>query len=175
MATIDKRLLPLIEALAAEGADWLAFEMLQGLRAGRVVEETPADLQSAQLLVRTAKRARRLSDEPASPPPAAEPITGDGQIDWAVAYVSRRLFDALSMLEGTLDQLDAIVFTPLLLEEQPALRASADRVTLVLETGPEQHVSVHRENAVTARAIFPELQDALLKWADSVRTQGDTK
>ena len=54
MATIDPRLLPLIETLVAVDADWLALEILDGLRLGIVAEEIPEHLLATQLAVREA-------------------------------------------------------------------------------------------------------------------------
>jgi len=172
MAIIDTRLTPLIEALATVDADWLAFEILDGLRRGRVAEETHEDLQIAQSLVRSAKRATRHSAERASPPPSAEPITGDEQIHWAATYISERISDVLLTLEVTLDQLDAILSTGLPPEKRPTPASLRDEVTLVLQTDHEEQLSIRRGDAATARAALPELQSALLTWADSTRTRG---
>lgn len=76
MATIDPRLLPLIETLVAVDADWLALEILDGLRLGIVAEEIPEHLLATQLAVREARRQERLSEERAVPPPVAKPIVG---------------------------------------------------------------------------------------------------
>jgi hypothetical protein len=132
MAMIDPRLLPLIETLIAVDADWLAFEILDGIQLGRVVEETREDLQSTRLAVRTAKHQKRRSEERAEPPPAATPLVGDEQIDWAANYVAARLSDAVSMLGATLDQLNQIVSSA---EESPAAtsdQTSKREVDLVL-------------------------------------------
>ena len=171
MATIDTRLLPLIEVLATVDADWLAFEILEGLRHGRVAEETHEDLQITQRLVRATTRATRRSEVHASPPPSAEPITGDEQINWAVTYVSNRIVDVLSTLEATFDQLDAILFTELPPEGRPIPAALRDEVALVLRTDREDQLSVRRNDATNARAMVPNLQNALLTWAASVRTR----
>jgi hypothetical protein len=168
MATLDSRLLPLIETLAAADADWLAFEILDGLRRGRVAEETPDDLQSTQIAVRSAERATRRSEERASPPPAAVPIVGDEQIEWAAAYVSDRLSDAVSMLQATLKQLDEIVFTAQGLDGARAAASAKDGVTLVLQTDDGVR-NVRRDEADHARAALPKLQDALRAWATSTR------
>jgi hypothetical protein len=83
MATIDGRLLPLIEALGAVDADWLAFEILEGLQRGRVAEETHDDLLLTQQKVREASRTKsteRQRPHRASPA-TAQPIIGDDQID----------------------------------------------------------------------------------------------
>lgn len=174
MATIDKRLLPLIEALTATEADWIAFEMLEELRAGRVPEETSEDLHNVQLLVRSRKSEKRWSEEPASPPPPPEPRTGVEQIDWATDYVSKWVSDVLVMLDATLNQLDTILFAGLPNETRERMLAlPANGITLVLQADQEEHSSVHRENAATARSILPNLRGTLAAWADSVRTQDD--
>jgi hypothetical protein len=60
MAKIDPRLLPLIEALSASGADWLAFEILDGIRTGRRAEDSEEELRDA----RRAVSAFRQKGEP---------------------------------------------------------------------------------------------------------------
>src|SRR5579871_4705022 len=108
MATIDPRLVPLIETLIVADADWLALEILDGLRLGIVAEEIPEHLLATQLAVREAKRQERRSEGRAVPPPVAKPILGDDQVDWAAKYVVDRLSDAVSMLRASLDQLNQI-------------------------------------------------------------------
>ncbi len=171
MATIDRRLLPLIESLATVDADWLAFEILEGLRNGRVAQETREELQTTQHLVRSARRASRRSEQPSSPPPSAEPIIGDEQITWAASYVSERMSDLLSMLEATIAQLDAILFTPSLPEGRGEATLG-DEVVLVLQTGQNEQLGIHRNDSARAKALFPKLQQALREWVDSTRTQG---
>jgi hypothetical protein len=171
MATLDSRLLPLIETLAAADADWLAFELLDGLRQGRVVEETHDELRRTQIAVRSAGRLTRRSEEPSSPPPAAEPIVGDDQIEWAAAYVSNRLSDAVSMLQSTLDQLDEIVSGTSALDGPFKAASSEEGVTLVLQDGDEVP-RVRRVEAADARAALPKLQEVLRAWVASTRSGG---
>jgi hypothetical protein len=168
MAILDSRLIPLTETLAAADADWLAFELLDGLRQGRVLEETHDELRKTQIAVRSARRPTRSSEEPSSPPPAAEPIVGDDQIEWAAAYVSSRLSDAVSMLQTTLDQLDEIVSGAPTLDQPFEAAPSQEGVTLVLQVGDEVP-RVRRVDAADARAALPKLQEALRAWVASTR------
>ena len=144
MATIDKRLIPLIEALTAEDAGWLAFEFLDGLRQGRVLEETNEELRMTRQAVRSHNWQTRHSEKPVFPPPPAEPIIGDEQIDWAVDYVSNRFAQVLSMLDATFEQLDTILFNDAHAEGQPSSAGMREGVTIVLITDDEERLSMSR-------------------------------
>ena len=64
MAILEARLLPLIETLAEAGADWLAFEVVDGIRAGRVAEEhleMSSSMMQPSLLERLARGCRAMS------------------------------------------------------------------------------------------------------------------
>jgi hypothetical protein len=171
MAILDRRLIPLIEALTDANADWLAFEIVDGVQLGRVEEETQDLLQSTRNTVRGADRPTRLSKERASPPPATVPIVGDEQIDWAADYVSKRMSDAVMMLEGTLDQLDAIVSGTSILDEASSPSTATHEITVVLQTD-DQKLSVRRGEAANARTALPKLQEALQSWVASTRNGG---
>lgn len=51
MVTLDRRLIPFLEMLTEEGLDWLAFELIDGVRRGREPEEAPEALADARELV----------------------------------------------------------------------------------------------------------------------------
>jgi len=171
MARLDSRLLPLIETLAAADADWLAFEILDGLQQGRVAEETHDDLHSTQIAVRKAERATRRSEEPALPPPAAEPIVADEQIEWAADYIAKRMSDAVLMVGATLDQLDEVTSGAQPLDRGPLASGAKEGVTLILQTQDER-LSVRKGEAANARAALPKLREALLAWVASTRNTG---
>lgn len=177
MAAIDRRLLPLIEALAAVDADWLAFEILEGVQRGRVAEETHDDLLLTQQKVRAARRKK--STERQRPhrvsPAAAQPITGDDQIDWVVSYVNERIQDVVSMGDATLEELNAILFTSVPPQVRLTLPPPTDGVTLVLQTDDEQERIVRRDDVARARAGLPRLRSELLTWAESIRTGDKTE
>ena len=54
MAILDPRLIPFIEMLADLGLDWLAFELIEGVRRG----EEPVETEDALALVRQRIRTR---------------------------------------------------------------------------------------------------------------------
>ena len=171
MATIDPRLLPLIETLIAVDTDWLALEILDGLRLGIVAEEIREHLVSTQLAVREAKRQERQSEGRAVPPPVAKPILGDEQIDWAAKYVVDRLSDAVSMLRASLNQLNQIA------------RSTGERHAppsdLVLEKGFDLALQTEDRGPILtssgvgdALSAIPMLREALLSWANSMKDGG---
>jgi hypothetical protein len=171
MAILDPRLLPLIETLTVADVDWLAFEILEALQLGHVAEEARDTLQSTRNAVRSAARPERQSKRRALLPPAATPIIGDNQIDWAADYAIRRISDAISMLQEALDQLDGIVAGTPTLDSSPAASDTKEGVTLVLQTH-EDVTSVRKGGVADARAAIPKLQEALLAWVTSTRNGG---
>jgi hypothetical protein len=174
MAILDTRLLPLIEALADSGADWLAFEILEGVRLGRVPEETHAELESTRSAVRLGKRQMRLSEQRAVPPPAPVPILGDEQIQWAAEYLEKRISDAVLMLQETLDQLERIISGAQTLDGAPSGSAAKEGVTLVLQTDYER-LSVRRRDAAGGKAALSKLGEAIKAWVASVRNGGQSE
>jgi hypothetical protein len=171
MATIDPRLIPLIETLIAVDADWLALEILDGLRLGIVPEEIPEDLLSTQLAVREAKRQMRRSEERAVPPPIGKTIVGDEQVDWAAEYVSDRLSDAVSMLQASFDQLNQIVRTNREFHAPPSERTLEQGFDLTLQTEAEGP-TLRSSEVEDAIAAIQRLREALLSWADSMKEGG---
>jgi hypothetical protein len=171
MATIDPRLLPLIETLIATDADWLAFEILDGIRLGRVPEETREDLESTRITVRTTKHQARRSEERAVPTPVGMTIAGDEQIDWAATYVVDRLSDAVSMLRATFDQLNQIVTLAAHPDAIVSDRISARKVDLSLQVEAEGP-SLRSSQVDDARTAIPKLREAISAWVDSTRSGG---
>jgi hypothetical protein len=157
----------LIETLIAADADWLALEILDGLRVGRVPEETRENLKSTQLAIRAAKRQERQSDKRAVPPRVGTPIVGDEQIDWASKYVADRIFDAVSMLRVSFNQLNQIVSSNA--EFHAGTFEKQFDLTLQVEAeGP----SLRGSDVDDAIATIPNLREALTTWADATRNGG---
>jgi hypothetical protein len=173
MATIDPRLIPLIEALARADADWLAFEILDGLHEGRALEETDEELRITRQVVRSQNWRAHRSDGPLLPPPPPEQILGDEQIDWAIDYISDRLSDVISMLDTTFDQLDAVLFDQSSVEGKPSTAGMKDGVILVLVSDEEERLVVRRDDTSRVSNVLPKLQSALRTWRDSTRGRGD--
>lgn len=162
MAILDARLLPLIETLTLADLDWLAFEILDALKLGRVAEETRETLERTRKAVRSYERQEQRLHPRASPPSPSTPILGDDQISWAADYVINRISDAVSMLQATLDHLDTITGTAAL-DRPPSASAPRVGVSLVLRTNDEE-ISVTRSAADVAKNATPKLQEALRAW-----------
>lgn len=162
MATVDPRLFPLIETLVGAGADWLAFEVLEGLRLGRVPEEARDSTQVAPRAV----WVPRPPHQPPSAPPAPTPIVGDEQIQWAADYVSKRMTDLVDMLDVTLLQLSAIVFR----EASRDIHQAADESIGILFEGDSEGPTSDRLGTEQARTMLVKLHEALSVWSTATRT-----
>ncbi|RUV29053.1 MAG: hypothetical protein E5V72_02070 [Mesorhizobium sp.] len=89
MAILDRRLLPLIETLADAGDDWLAFELMDGIRRGIEPEDTEELLAATREQVSSGELAKRKQAEFIAA--GAKPTLGDDQIAWAADHVANRL------------------------------------------------------------------------------------
>jgi hypothetical protein len=167
MATLDTRLLPLIEALVVADADWIAFEVIEGVRLGRFPEETSDALERTRHAVRTAERPKRHFEDRDFLTPGPMPIVGDEQIEWAANYVETRMSDVVLMLQSALSGMDTIVSaTP---HDRSAGHVNADEgVTLVLQTD-DTAFTVNRGNVANALLMVSRLREALKRWAASTR------
>ncbi len=149
------------------GLDWLAFELIDGIKAGRVEEESEEALEDARLAVRSDEQPT-ASAQPAFFVAPPQPIIGDAQIEWATDYVASRLNDTLGQLDQAIDALDAIAAGD---SESPNLgQVMPDMgVTIVLTDG-EAPRKARREDAVAAREAIPKLRAALETWSAEVRS-----
>lgn len=172
MAILDTRLLPLIETLTASGADWLAFEVIEGVRIGRSVEETPERLEIARHAVRTAERQTRHSEvtQPTVVDPV--PIIGDEQIEWAADYVDNRLTDVILMLQAALTGLDTVVYSAF--EGRIAQPVGDSGITLQLEV-PEGTLTVKKSDLESAVSSISVLREALIHWSASARHRDEAE
>lgn len=171
MAVLDPRLLPLLETLAASGADWLAFEIVDGVRRGREPEEPEELLQAARENVRARQPERIPSPEILK---LAAPILGDDQIAWAAAYVLARLDGALADLDAGYAMIEAIADdTTRRLEKAGPSPAIADGIVpvAVVVLG-EDNSPIDRRSIAAARNGIPGLRDALVAW--SLQARGRT-
>ena len=160
MAIIDRRLLPFIEMLADLGMDWLAFELLDGIRRG--VEPVEDEHALARAREQSGQPATDQLDRHISVETEATPIRGDEQLDWAVEYTFERLTATLAEMSLSLHALDEILDEPG--ERGPA--ASKVEPLLVLLDDDEER-AVRRTQVETAQARLPELRAALDTWRSS--------
>jgi hypothetical protein len=178
MAILEPRLLPLIETLAEVGADWLAFEVVDGIRAGKVAEEPLENLAAIQEAVRSAKLENFRSEKRVSavpqPVPLAVSIVGDDQIRWAAEYVNRRLSDALLMLQASLNQLQSIASTPSPSDGVSPDVVARNEITLVV-LGDEEKFSVRKAETANAIASLENLRKALSSWEASTHERSESE
>ena len=170
MATIDPRLLPLIETLIASGADWLAFEILDGIRSGRAAEDSEEEVREARGAVRSFRRNKTSPPEISVRETVVEALAGDEQINFAATYLIDRISQAIEMTRASLQQLNQI-----------ASRSAAE--SELADPGAEHATSIHirlegsdivssQSQSDEALNRLPELRKALLEWSQSVR-QGE--
>lgn len=168
MATLDPRLLDLIETLVATRLDWLAFELMDGIRVGRQTPEAAGTLAAVRRSVRlpeqpTAKEAKTTQRE------QAMPIEGDEQIEWAANHVVDRLDALIAELSAAMDNLDILRGT----EGRSALRASDEKAggPLVIVLDGEEPRKVDRGGIDVALAALPDLRAQIMAWSNQVRRQ----
>jgi hypothetical protein len=158
--------MPLIQTLTAVGADWLAFELIEGIRRGREVEETSDSLAISREQVRQGGPPMPV-EAPNGSIFEPQPILGDEQIEWATAYIIERLDMALAKLAASIDNLDMIVdgsaATP------PIKTDGGTKELLVVFSAGEDQPKVDRAAANQARDAVPGLRAALEAWSIQVR------
>lgn len=168
MAVLDPRLLPLLETLADAGADWLAFEIMDGVSRGREPLESEERLREAREKVRAQQLSDRLSADISALP---EPILGDDQIVWAVTYVTVRLDGALADLNEGCAMIEAIAENlgdTFENDDPPFSTVSPGEPAKVVLIGQEGH-PVDRGSIVVAREGLAFLRDALSRWSFEIR------
>ena len=165
MAILDPRLLPFIEVLAELGMDWLAFELVDGVRRGKEPVEDEAALRRARDRTRRASDAGEDKEQFGSPGGAATPLLGDDQLEWAARYVDERLRAALDQIAHSLDALDEIVAG---LDARPSDAPMA--TTRLVLRGDESAYTVGRAEVDGARVRLSALRVALDAWVLSERS-----
>lgn len=169
MAVLDPRLLPLLETLTAAGANWLVFEIVDGVRRGREPLEPEELLQAAREKVRSRQFSDRLS---ADIPVMADPIHGDDQIVWAANYVAARLDGALAELDEACAMIEAIAESSgdRFRQESSAFSETTRSVPVEIALVGQEGHPVDRGSIATAREGVVSLSDALVRW--SLEAQG---
>ncbi|MEO8455559.1 MAG: hypothetical protein ABI454_10390 [Sphingomicrobium sp.] len=176
MAILDPRLLELIETLVAARLDWLAFELIEGIRSGRPPEESEEALSVARKSIRSNSQPKARG-EPQVMLAEPQPIPLDEQVGWAAAYVEKRIEAALEQLQASIDALDSIVESTTEQQDPQDLPAKAgkteQRRTLVL-LHVEGDRKISRDDAAGARDDAPVLRAALAEWVMRARGQATT-
>lgn len=176
MAILDSRVLELIETLVAARLDWLAFELIEGIRLGRTAEESEEALAAARQSIRSDAQPKARG-KPQMLLAEPEPIPADKQVEWAAAYVEERLETALEQLLVAIDALDFIAqSTTEPVEPQDLARAVSAKTEqgmalVLLDLEGDRKSS--REDVAGARDDFPALRAALAEW--TARAGGQAK
>lgn len=171
MAILDPRLLTLLETLAGAGADWLAFEIVDGVRRGREPWEPEEQLRAAREKVRSQQLSDRL---PADIPLVAKPILGDDQIVWAANYVAARLDGALADLEEGCAMIEAVAENSgtTFRQDDPAFSKARPGVPVEIVLIGQEGSPVDRATIAVAREGVVSLKKALAGW--SLEARGKT-
>lgn len=177
MAILDSRVLELIETLVAARLDWLAFELIEGIRLGRLPEEPEDALAAARQSIRSNAQPKARG-EPQGLLVEPRPIPAGEQVEWAAAYVEERLEAALDQLQASIDTLDFIVETTTGPNDPQCLTAEAsvktERGTTLLLLDMEGDRKSSREDIAGARDDIPALRATLAEWATRARGQATT-
>jgi hypothetical protein len=169
--------LELIETLVAARLDWLAFELIEGIRLGRTAEESEEALAAARQSIRSDAQPKARG-EPQVLLAEPKPIPAGEQVEWAAAFVEERLGAALEQLEASIDTLDFIVETTTEPDDRQDLAApvsgkSDQGMTLVL-LDVEGDRRSSREEIAGARDTIPILRAALAEWTGHDRDGATT-
>jgi hypothetical protein len=167
MARIDPRLLPLIDTLINSEADWLAFEILDAIRAGRPAEESEEEVREARDAVRTFRADKRGSPPRiAAKAGAGEELEGDDQIIFASTYVIDRISQAIEMSKESLRRLSEIVSRSEHQQDATALKAESQAQVFIQIEDSDAVSDQDRSTEATRR--LPGLRSALIEWSRSV-------
>jgi hypothetical protein len=165
MAVINPRLIELIDTLVASGADWLAFEILDGIRSGMPVDESDNRDPENHHELRSWKDDRSSKPRTRIRETAMKPIYGDDQIEFAAGYVVNRITEAIEMTTMSLENLNRIS------AESPDRAAEINpksevAITLGLEDSEFRFTG---DQAEKLRRLLPELRTSLSEWSARVR------
>jgi len=163
MAILDSRVLELIETLVAARLDWLAFELIEGIRLGRTAEESEEALAAARQSIRSDAQPKARG-EPLVLLAKPEPIPAGEQVEWAAAYVEERLETAIEQLQASIDALDFIVESTNEPEGPQEASAKTEQGTALVLLDVEGDRKSSREDVAGARDHFPALRAALAEW-----------
>lgn len=166
MATLDPRLFQLFETLVKSKADWLVFELIEGIEAGIVVEEAADDLATARIQARHERDLPRTRERIAVSP-ESRPIEGDDQVVWAALYVGNRLKDVLAMMDASAERLNMLVDP----SGHIGIKARQTSVTVGLREDDEL-ISVGPEARGAAQLAVMDLIAGLESWVLEVTDGG---
>lgn len=169
MARLDRRLFPFLEMLVDLGLDWLAFEVVDGIRHGVEPWEPEDVLAEARARARVGEPVRLEERKRPDIPAEAKPLLGDEQLDWVVGYIERRLEETLAEAITALRNLDAVIDESSMIDARaPDL---ARNVTKLVLLGDEEASTLDLRQAEEAQLQLEKLKGALVGWLKSTRRE----
>ena len=151
--------------LAELGMDWLAFELIEGVRRGQEFVENEDALELARHARHWRRRTREAENFARNPEDSVEgePLLGDAQLEWAAGYVHERLKATLAEMSASLGALDKIVDSG----REPQTTTTEPSAVLVLLDAEEDR-KVSRTQVEEAQAQLPKLSESLEAWLTSM-------
>jgi len=174
MASLDPRLLELVGTLTSTRLDWLAFELIEVVQAGRPAEEPEEALASARKSIR-GDAPPKASGEPHVITTETLAIPPAEQVEWAASYVASRLDEALDQLQTSIETLDFIAEGTTErsggtdVAAQPADAPKRQMVSVLLDANGDRKSD--RYGVGEARESLPALRAALSEWVAQSRGQ----
>jgi hypothetical protein len=165
MATIDPRLLELVDTLVAAGADWLAFEIFDEIRSGKPGEESDNRDGEMHRGLRSWKDDKSSEPETRKGEALVKPIEGDDQIEFAASYVIDRISEAIEMTSMSLDNLNQISSKS---SENPSEVDTGPQAAIILGL-EDSEFRFTQDQAEQLRRLLPELRSSLSEWSIRVR------
>jgi hypothetical protein len=159
---LDQRIFDLLNTLSAAGVDWLAQEVVEGLLKGHVAEEPVGILRAVR-----AQTSRQYQDSwgvdyAASEQSSSRPIPAELHVDWAAAFVSRRLEETIALMSLAADRLDTIINGP-----EPRKSVEARIETRLARSDIPDDEGITRSRIEQARHGISALRVALEAWCGS--------
>lgn len=169
MARLDRRLFPFLEMLTELGLDWLAFEVVDGIRRGVEPQEPEDVLAEARARARAGEavhvEARKSPDIRAE----AKPLLEDEQLDWVADHVERRLDETFIEAISALKNLDALIDAPSTSDSR--VPDSPRNVTKLVLLGDDEASTLDLRQAEEAQHQLEKLKSALAGWLKSTREE----
>lgn len=164
MLDLDHRLWPLLASLSDAGADWLAQEIIDGLRSSDCPIADPETLAQAQRIAETG--AGEIEHEVTIEP---QPLRGDHQVPWAAHHIADRLDHTLSLLEASFGLLDDIIDHRNDAQDAISRGSSVARPpTILVVNEDEGSIAVQASDLPRARVAVGALRESLEQWSSEV-------
>jgi len=164
MLDLDHRLWPLLASLSKAGADWLAQEIIDGLRSSDCPIANPETLARARRIAETG--AGEIELEVTIEP---QPLRGDDQVAWTARHIADRLDHTLSLMEASFGLLNDIIHHQHDAQDAISRGSSAARPpTILVMNEDEGSIALQASDLPKARVAVGVLRESLEQWSSEV-------